>query len=348
MNIVFFRHSLLSRGGDKMIALYANHLASSGHQVTIKTNVVDTVFELDEKISVTPLMFPGKIGTIFSAIFERSDADLIVADIVPMVCLLSLLNRRKLVCFAQDYDESYYTLRLQKFLISILYRFSLQLLRVRTIAVSTQLAELLRNRFNADVSVVENGIDTNIFYADPDTALVTAKNGLKSILLHSRTDHRKGFDIAVQVIRRLQSQLPTSFEVWTVGVPVQGVFANCVHRDFGYAGEVELRQIMSSADVFLYPTRHEGFGLMPLEAMACGCAVVTTTAVAFAVNGENSLVIRPEDVDAMSDGVYKILVDEHLSNRLVKAGKQLADAYCLDKAVRNFEIKLVEMCERDS
>lgn len=345
MNIVFFRHSLLSRGGDKMIALYANHLASSGHQVTIKTNLVDTVFPVDKRITVTPLKFPGKIGTIFSAILESSDADLIIADIIPMVCLLSFLNRRKLVCFAQDYDESYYALRVQKLLIRALYLFCLTLLRVRTIAVSSQLAELLRNRFNADVTVVENGIDTNIFYVDPDTALLSAKNGRKSVLLLSRTDYRKGFDIAVQVIERLQFRLSNLFEVWTVGVPAQGVFADCLHRDFGYAGEGELRRIMSSADVFLYPTRHEGFGLMPLEAMACGCAVVTTTAVAFAVNGENALVTRPDDIDAMSDCLHKILVDEDLNIHLVESGKHLADTYCLADAVRNFEKKLHEMCE---
>jgi glycosyltransferase involved in cell wall biosynthesis len=337
MDIVFFRHSLLNRGGDKMIVVYANHLAASGHHVTIKTNLVDSVFTLDDRINVVPLRFPGKIGTIISAFLEKSGADLIIADIVAMVCMLSFLNRRKLLCFAQDYDESYYSFSGQKLFIRLLYYLALNLFKVKAIAVSRPLAELLRNRFNADVTVVENGIDTNIFYPSPDKELVSSKEGRKAVLLHSRTDYRKGFDIAVEVIKRVQLQMTVPFEVWTVGVPVQGLFTGCVHRDFGYVGEDDLRRIMSSADIFLYPSRHEGLPLMPLEAMACGCAVVTTTAVPFAVDAENALVTRIADVDAMCDCVYKLLCDERLVDHLVIAGYRLADTYCLENAARSFE-----------
>lgn len=341
MNIVFFRHSLLSRGGDKMIVVYANHLVESGHNVTIKTNLVDTVFALDERIGIEPLRFSGKIGTILSALLEKTKSEIIIADIVAMVCMLSLRNRHKLLCFAQDYDESYYSFVVQKLFIRLLYYLALTFFKVKTIAVSNPLAELLRNRFNADVSVVENGIDTNVFYPAPDKELVFSKEGRKAVLLHSRKDYRKGFDIAVEVIKRLQSRMTVPFEVWTVGVPVQGLFADCIHRDFGYVGESDLRRIMSSADIFLYPSRHEGLPLMPLEAMACGCAVVTTTAVPFAVRGENALVTQTEDVEALSSSLYTLSCDDNLNTRLVEAGKRLAEAHSLDEAVRNFEASLL-------
>jgi len=343
MKIVFLRHSLLSRGGDKMIALYANHLAKAGHQVTIKTNVVDSVFPLNDKITIAPLKFPGKIGTIFSAIFEKSDADFIIADIIAMVCLLSLFNRHKVICFAQDYDESYYSIRLQKLFIRFLYFFGLTLFRVRTIAVSAPLADLLSNRFGAHVTVVENGINTNMFYPEPLPELMAAKEGRKALLLHSRSDYRKGFDLAVKVIGKLPFESTLSLEIWTVWDTVQDIFPGYIQRDFGYAGEADLRRIMSSADVFLYPTRHEGFGLMPLEAMACGCAVITTTAVPFAVHKENSLVAQIEDFETLTQYLTVLLNDECLSGHLIESGRQLAESYRLSDAEQQFEVTLAGM-----
>ena len=348
MDIVFFRHSLLSRGGDKMIAVYANHLAASGHQVTIKTNIVDTVFTLDERISVQALRFPGKLGSILSALLEKSSSDIIIGDIIAMVCLLSLHNRNKLVCFAQDYDESYYTNILQKLFIRLLYFLVLTLLKVRTIAVSNRLGDHLHSRFNADVSVVENGIDTNIFYFDPNSELVSKKGERKAVLLHSRTDYRKGFDIAVKMISKLVSQSTTQFEVWTVGVPVQGLFSDCVHRDFGYVGETDLRRIMSSADIFLYPSRHEGLPLMPLEAMACGCAVVTTTAVPFAIHEENALVAQIEDIESLTKYLTVMLTDDQQYIRLVEAGKLLVNRHKLSAAARQFEMILSTMRRKET
>lgn len=319
-----------------MIAMYANHLAASGHHVTIKTNLVDSVFTLDDRIDVVPLRFSGKLGTILSALSEKSESDLIIADIVAMVCMLSFRNRRKLLCFAQDYDESYYSFIVQKLFIRLLYYLALTLFKVKTIAVSNPLAELLRNRFNADVSVVENGIDTNVFYPAPDKELVSSREGRKAVLLHSRKDYRKGFDIAVEVIKRVQSQMTVPFELWTVGVPVQGLFTDCVHRDFGYVGEADLRRVMSSADIFLYPSRHEGLPLMPLEAMACGCAVITTTAVPFAVHGENSLVAQVEDIQTLVEHVALLLTYDMKCSELAANGKRFASRYNLTEAAQRF------------
>lgn len=329
-----------------MIVLYANHLAESGHQVIIKTNVIDTVFAIDERISIHPLRYSGKFGTIFSALFEKTSSDYIIADIIAMVCLLSFRNHHKLICFAQDYDESYYSNNLQKLLIRLLYLLGLTLFKIRTLAVSKPLADILRSRFNADVTVVENGIDTNAFHVDPDKELLSAKEGRKAVLLHSRADYRKGFDVAVKVIEQLQSKLTAPIEVWTVGEPANGLFPSYTQRDFGYVGESELRRIMSSADVFLYPTRHEGFGLMPLEAMACGCAVVTTTTVSFAVHEENSLVAEVDDSELLTKHLITMLTDECLFRRLTEAGKQLVSKYRLSNASRQFEMTLVKMLQK--
>lgn len=342
MKIDFYRHSLLSRGGDKMTVIHANHLAAIGHEVRIITAVIDTVFEIDPRVTVTPLSTQSKIGTILAALTTKFDSDLVVADIIAMVCLLSFRNRKKLVCFAQDYDESYYTSTLAKLLIRLVYVFSLTLLRIPAIAVSVPLAKLLKDRFRANVTVVENGVDTSIFFSETDSELVTAKGGRTSVLLLSRSDPRKGFDIAIEVIKRVSNSCHNSLEVWTVGEKCQGCFTDFVHRDFGYVGEAHLRRIMSSADLLLYPTRHEGFGLMPLEAMTCGCAVVTTAALPYAEDNRNALVAPINDVDCLVANLKKLLEDDLLRNLLVKNARTFAGTVTLEASVDKFQAALLD------
>ena len=328
-----------------MIAAHANHLASEGHNVGIFTTELDTVFTLDPRISLNKLTSKNKLGTIKSALKTKFMSELVIVDIIPMACLLLFRNRNKVVYFAQDYDESYYTSPLLKRLVRCLYFIGLKLFRIPTIAVSHSLAELLCKRFHARVAVVENGVDARVFYPDPDPDLVAAKANRRAILLLSRSDRRKGFDIAQAVIKHLSASHSDLFEVWTVGEPSVGSFPGLVHRDFGYVGEERLRRIMSSADVFLYPTRHEGFGLMPLEAMACGCPVVTTTAVPYVMNMDNALVARIEDIKELTEKLLEMLEEEGLRSRLAEAGRQFSRQHSLSESTREFEAVINKMVQ---
>ena len=346
MRISFFRHSLLSRGGDKMVVAHANHLVSEGHEVYIITALLDTVFVVDSRIKLIQLPSKNILSTIVIALKSKIDSDIVVADIIPMACFLFPHSRRKVVYFAQDYDESYYISPLLKWVVRFFYIAGLNICRISTISVSHPLADLLRKRFNAKVFVAENGVDTSIFFPDPVQEMVVPKGDRKAVLLLSRNDRRKGFDLARVVIWRLSKKYSDIYEVWTVGENCTGIFDGIVHRDFGYACEDKLRHIMSSADIFLYPSRHEGYGLMPLEAMACGCAVVTTTAVPFAIHGENALVAQIEDCEGLTNHMVTIKNDENLRDRLIEAGKQFVSNQLLSETTKQFEMALTGLINR--
>lgn len=337
MRVTFFRHSLLSRGGDKMVCVHASYLASVGHQVTIEARRVDTVFQLDPSVHLKTLPFSGKSGTLLSAAFGRLECDRIIADIIPLVCLLALRNRGKVIYFAQDYDESYYASRFMKMLVRCMYYLALRCFRIPVIAVSANLAKLLEKRFNADVMVVENGVDTSVFYPDPDHELIIGKEGRKALLLLSRSDRRKGFDIAREVVAGMKTSHNGLFEVWTVGEPCPGMFPDTVHRDFGYLDEKDLRRVMSSADMFLYPSRHEGLPLMPLEAFACKCPLVTTEAVPFASHGENAFVAKVEDVQGILSNTVRLLGNYQLAESMVERAHATAMKQSLGIALKKFE-----------
>lgn len=342
MKIAFIRHSLLNRGGDKMIVAYASFLAEVGHHVVLKTNLIDTVFVLSPRVIVESLRFSGKMGTILSLLLEPVDADIVVADIIPLSLILSVRNQNRVLYFAQDYNENSYSTLIQKLFIRFLYVVSFKLLKVPVVAVSAELAQLFLRQFTIEAKVVCNGVDLNTFFSDPDEDLLRLKGDNKAILFFSRRDYRKGFDLALATIAQLKFPF---VEVWTVGEQLKAEEVPCGVRNFGYVSETTLRRIMSSADLFLYPSRNEGFGLMVLEAFACNCPVVTTTAIPYAIDGENALVARIEDVSGLTAKVAQILTNCELAHDLAdKAGKFVLN-YSLESSAKDFEAALQAQLE---
>lgn len=324
-----------------MIVAYASYLAGKGHDVVIRSNHVDTVFEIDTRVRVEPMSYPGKAGTILSAIVERHAVDLIIADIIPLVCLLLIRNRGRVLFFAQGYDESYCSGAVWRYFIRTLYLLGLFLFRVRTVAVDFRLAAYLRRAFRAEVAVVENGIDTAVFYPDPAEELVRGKAQRKAVLILSRSDPPKGFDVGVSALAALSSRIPGGLEVWTVGESGGGHFPGVPHRDFGYVDEHALRRIMSSADLLLYPSRQEGFGLMVLEAFACRCPVVTTDAVSYVCHRKNALVAGIGEADLLADLTAELFASDELRVRLVDAGYLFSMQHSLPKSMAAFESSLM-------
>ena len=105
---------------------------------------------------------------------------------------------------------------------------------------------------------------------------------------------------------------------------------------------------LSSIDVFVFPSRVEGFGLPPLEAMACGAAVVLTDSGGvreYARHDENCLLVAPGDIAAMARAIDELTVESGAGERrarLVRAGRETAlqfpaerfAAACADEVLR--------------
>ncbi len=317
-----------------MVVEYANYLASRGHDVTIMTNVVNTIFSVSAKVVPVSYSNKSKLDSIAKALVLSTTADVIIADIIAMVFLLSFRNRRKLVYFAQDYDEAYYRSALMKLIIRLFYFYCLRILHIPVIAVSEELGQLLKNRFGADVKVVPNGVDTDVFYSDVDEEYLSLKGNSKVILVFSRSDYRKGFDIAVGILEGYKKDIEAGIiSIWAVGENIDVPFAI---RNFGFVSPEKLRKILSCSSALLYPSRHEGLPLFVLEAMACGCPVVTTEAVKFLSNMEDALICGAEDVECLKNSLALILADVALRERLVFAGILTARNYSLPKSKEDF------------
>lgn len=104
----------------------------------------------------------------------------------------------------------------------------------------------------------------------------------------------------------------------------------------GYVPDERLRSLLVQADMLVFPSIYEGFGLPPLEAMACGVPVITSRRASLPeVVGDAALLLDdPLDAEEIADKVEKLLGDRSLRSRLVEKGREQARRFTWKKAAR--------------
>lgn len=103
----------------------------------------------------------------------------------------------------------------------------------------------------------------------------------------------------------------------------------------GYVSGEDLPGIYSLATAFVFPSLYEGFGLPPLEAMACGTPVLTSDRSSLAeVCGEAALLVNPNSEEAIAEGLNLLLRDEALQHELSRRGLQHVKRYSWERAAQ--------------
>jgi len=103
----------------------------------------------------------------------------------------------------------------------------------------------------------------------------------------------------------------------------------------GNVSETDLVNLYNKADLFLYPSLYEGFGLPILEAQACGCPVLTSNVTSCPeVAGNSALVVNPYDIDEIANGILKIVKDTDYKQNLIKLGFDNIKRYNWQKTAR--------------
>jgi len=103
----------------------------------------------------------------------------------------------------------------------------------------------------------------------------------------------------------------------------------------GYVPTARLADLYRGAALFVYPSRDEGFGIPPLEAMACGTPVVATRAGAIPeVTGEAAILVPPADPDALHQAIRRALESDALRRELRAAGIARAALFSWERSAR--------------
>ncbi len=106
-------------------------------------------------------------------------------------------------------------------------------------------------------------------------------------------------------------------------------------RFLGFVPFDTLRCFYESAAAFAFPSRYEGFGLPPLEAMACGTPVVASNTSSLPeVVGDSAMLVNPENVFDIARGIREILLDESLRVELVRRGREHVARFSWESTAR--------------
>jgi glycosyltransferase involved in cell wall biosynthesis len=106
-------------------------------------------------------------------------------------------------------------------------------------------------------------------------------------------------------------------------------------RLVGYLDDQELRALYSSCKAFIYPSLSEGFGLPPLEAMACGAPVIASRIPALReILGDAAILVEPVDVEGVARAIIDILENEEGRKSLASAGLKQAAKFSWESAAK--------------
>jgi len=112
----------------------------------------------------------------------------------------------------------------------------------------------------------------------------------------------------------------------------------------GPLDDAALVALYGQAQALVFPSVYEGFGLPPLEAMACGCPVVVARAASLPeVCGDAALYVDPHDAAALAASLQQLLADEGLRQRLRLAGRVRAAGYRWDDTAACLQAALLDM-----
>ncbi len=104
----------------------------------------------------------------------------------------------------------------------------------------------------------------------------------------------------------------------------------------GYVPREDLPLFYNLADVFVYPSLYEGFGLPPLEAMACGCPVITTNVSSLpeVVGNAGILIDNPYDYVTLAETIDEVVQSETLRKDLIKRGLKRSKLFSWEKCAK--------------
>jgi glycosyltransferase involved in cell wall biosynthesis len=220
-------------------------------------------------------------------------------------------------------------------------------LSTRKVVVTAWLGTVLDRVFGQDSTRIPNGVGHGTFYPDDGSDHVGDEDGRRDdgdtdlrVLAPYRTAEWKGTADALAAFRRVRRERDdVRFGMFG---PSGGASDLPSWVEFhGRVTDSRLRRLYSTADVFVFPSWVEGFGLPPLEAMACGTAVLSTAVgvVREATDG-GAVTVPPRDPEALGEALAGLLADPGRREAVAATGRDTVDRFRWRDAVPALETVL--------
>ena len=196
-------------------------------------------------------------------------------------------------------------------------------------------------KYHQKVKIIPNGVDINVFHPERDSVKVREKYKLnqdKIVLFVGRIDYYKGCNYLIRAFADVIKAIPQVHLLFVGAGPLIGelkILAESLNiaskvSFTGYVSDEDLPYYYAACDVFVLPSIsfYEGFGLVQLEAMACGKPVITTTIPGVREADANevaSIHVLPKDEKALANAIIELLEDEDLAIKKGGNGRKLVE-----------------------
>lgn len=321
-------------GGVRAILTYADRLAGLGHDVTLVVPAGGRGAAWWRNVRrAGPEWMPGLRARIawvarWSA-DALPDADVVVATAwqsAPVVAAAPARCGAKLY-LVQHYESLYHG---EPAAVDATYR-----LPLAKVVISTWLRDVMRERFDSDAEVLVTPVDRALFRRVP----VQVTTSRPRVLMLHHDYAWKGVADGLAVVARVKERVPA---LWLVGFGVKPPRRRPAYDEFHVdPPQTALAALYSGCDLYLCPSWDEGLGMPPMEAMACGAALVTYDNGGcrdYARDGQTALVAPRRDAAALTTALARLAADPALRARIAAAGMaHVTTAFDWDRSVARLE-----------
>jgi len=162
------------------------------------------------------------------------------------------------------------------------------------------------------------------------------------LLFVGRIEERKNIIHIIEAFELLKEKYHVSHKLVLAGKPGYGykkikrVVQKSKYKEdiieMGYISEQEKWMLLKYADIFVFPTLYEGFGLPILEAQMIGVPVITSTNASLPeISGEGALTVNPYNKDEIAEALQRILSNNALRDTLIQKGKENVQRFSWQK-----------------
>ncbi|MED3662751.1 glycosyltransferase family 4 protein [Ureibacillus sp. FSL K6-8385] len=317
LHIVYVMTHVGISGGVKIIFEHANRLKQLGAKVTIVAHYMKpSWFPIEADYVQVPFGLELAKGI--------PDCDLIVATYWDHIQACIETGIAPVVYFEQgdfhlfDYGKMNQTL---KNYIHIQYQ-----IPPFIYTVSRPAAELIEKLYGREAKVYPNAIDETVF--NPEGPKVTGDRPYLLMIGRESTAF-KGLSYILDAYDMLKKEFELDLYWITPETPSEKMKQRAT-KCFISPSQETIASLYRGAALYVSGSTYESFSLPPLEAMACGCPVVTTDnegVLEYAVHLENAMICRMRDPQDMAEKISELLSNPDLKERLIRNGLETAGRY---------------------
>ena len=370
MKINFTLYSTYMTGGVRAIFEVANGLSKRGHEVIItslegdhawfplkasviyveKPNFIKILNPLKQiksreslrYSSISPVLEQMKMGfeaDLIKPLTEAiPDCDINIATWFLTSFAVYRSGKGKQFYFFMDFDElaekhgHYY---------HQLFKESLYL-PLNIITISSWLKEWINDTYGKNAIVAGVGIEHNIFYPRP--GMLKHITGYKVMGIFRGFDYKGDTDL-INALNIAALEIPELKPIIVCSKDTLNGLKEKNEIKFDYSffespSDDKLAELYSSSDLFVFASHIEGYGLPPLEAMACGTPVVTTDCRGvkdFVDDEENAILVPPKQPESIAKSIIKLYNNPDIADNLKKNGLKTAENFTWERVVDVFE-----------